>query len=427
MVVALCITVFVWNTTLLLHRECAAELSMSRHLPIRSSGIMPVQDTQELALLRADRDQALARLNEVAHDKDLALAALRADLDEAESKMKELEGRASRITSRPPSAPGYRPSEALVPVLVICHNRPEYLDEALQSIITTRQDATQFPIIVSQDGTHDGVWQLLEKKYADEVVAVQFQARHEVTMAKKGENLSYYYIAQHYFYALRTVFNKMSFNSVIILEDDLRISPDFFEYFTALLPLLHDPDENIYCISAWNDNGKSSHVHDPAALRRSDFFPGLGWMLTRELWMEFEPKWPEGYWDDWVRDPAQRKGRHCIFPEISRTYTYGAKGSSGGQFFNEHLQHIALNDRPQKFTDMDLSYLNLENWDAHLQQMLDEAPPDRVHSYTNHASYQKLARQFSLMSDEKAGIIRSSYNGIVWFWRDGDYEWIVPQ
>ena len=56
-----------------------------------------------------------------------------------------------------------------------------------------------------------------------------------------------------------------------------------------------------------------------AALRRSDFFPGLGWMLTRELWMEFEPKWPEGYWDDWVRDPAQRKGRVCITLRTNKT------------------------------------------------------------------------------------------------------------
>lgn len=27
-------------------------------------------------------------------------------------------------------------------------------------------------------------------------------------------------------------------------------------------------------------------------LHRSDFFPGLGWMLTRDLWLELEPKWP---------------------------------------------------------------------------------------------------------------------------------------
>ena len=33
--------------------------------------------------------------------------------------------------------------------------------------------------------------------------------------------------------------------------------------------------------SAWNDNGIKSLVKDPRALYRSDFFPGLGWMLSR--------------------------------------------------------------------------------------------------------------------------------------------------
>ena len=30
-------------------------------------------------------------------------------------------------------------------------------------------------------------------------------------------------------------------------------------------------------------------------LYRTDFFSGLGWMLTRDLWLELEPKWPIGF------------------------------------------------------------------------------------------------------------------------------------
>lgn len=48
-------------------------------------------------------------------------------------------------------------------------------------------------------------------------------------------------------------------------------------------------------------------------------FSGLGWMLTSKLWDELKVKWPETFWDDWMRDPAQRQGRACIRPEISRT------------------------------------------------------------------------------------------------------------
>lgn len=30
-------------------------------------------------------------------------------------------------------------------------------------------------------------------------------------------------------------------------------------------------------------------------LYRSDFFPGLGWMLSRSTWDELSPKWPKAY------------------------------------------------------------------------------------------------------------------------------------
>jgi hypothetical protein len=33
----------------------------------------------------------------------------------------------------------------------------------------------------------------------------------------------------------------------------------------------------------------------PEELYRSDFFPGLGWMLTKSFWEELEPKWPHAY------------------------------------------------------------------------------------------------------------------------------------
>lgn len=76
-------------------------------------------------------------------------------------------------------------------------------------------------------------------------------------------------------------------------------------------------------VSSWNDNGQKQFVNDPSlyydtllsnflsylqgtllillcwrsaeALYRSDFFPGLGWMLTKSTWIELSPKWPKAY------------------------------------------------------------------------------------------------------------------------------------
>ena len=85
-------------------------------------------------------------------------------------------------------------------------------------------------------------------------------------------------------------------------------------YFTATAPLL-EKDRTLLAVSAFNDNGQAAYRGDPVALHRSDFFPGLGWLMTRSLWTELGPKWPNemGFWDDWLREPPQRQGcaRHA--------------------------------------------------------------------------------------------------------------------
>ena len=43
-------------------------------------------------------------------------------------------------------------------------------------------------------------------------------------------------------------------------------------------------------MSAWNDNGQKGKVLDAEKLYRSDFFPGLGWMMTSDMWAELGPK-----------------------------------------------------------------------------------------------------------------------------------------
>lgn len=87
--------------------------------------------------------------------------------------------------------------------------------------------------------------------------------------------------------------------SIVVLElsfffsDDLDLAPDFFEYFLGTYPILKR-DPTLWCVSAWNDNGKVGLVDEnaPDLVYRTDFFPGLGWMLTKSIWAELAPKWP---------------------------------------------------------------------------------------------------------------------------------------
>ena len=53
-----------------------------------------------------------------------------------------------------------------------------------------------------------------------------------------------------------------------------------------------------------------------------------GHSTSSELTVPCPPPLRRRYWDDWMREPAQRLERACIRPEVSRTRTFGKKGVS---------------------------------------------------------------------------------------------------
>ncbi|VDM94761.1 unnamed protein product, partial [Onchocerca ochengi] len=249
-----------------------------------------------------------------------------------------------------------------IPVLVFVCNRPKAINNLLEKLLRYRPSAEKFPIIVSQDCDDPSVEKVI-KNFGTEVIYIKHlssQRAHVTVIPEHKRYITYYQIARHYKLGLSHVFDKLNHSSVIITEDDLDIAPDFFEYFSATRPLL-DADKTLYCVSAWNDNGKTYLIDrkQPELLYRSDFFPGLGWMMTKELWNELGPIWPNGFWDDWIRNNTIRKNRACIRPEISRTgmTLEGKKGASRGLFFTQHLTNIVINDVFVNFTKFNLHYL----------------------------------------------------------------------
>jgi alpha-1,3-mannosyl-glycoprotein beta-1,2-N-acetylglucosaminyltransferase len=262
---------------------------------------------------------------------------------------------------------------------------------------------------------------------------------------KPQEPDSYYHISMHYKFVFQNIFDKLMYDAVIILEDDMNISPDFFSYFKKLYYLLKK-DPTVFCISAWNDNGRVDYVKDPIALYRSEFFPGLGWMLLRSLWNELKVKWPAGFWDDWLREPEQRKGRVCIRPEVSRTFTFGKQGSSNGQFYDQYLKNIKLNDVNVDWDSQSLDYLQKEFFDQFFQNMIQNATKvnskkeiDNILSsnnqeylsfiifYDNPNNFVEIANSFQIMNDFKSGIPRTSYKRTVWFYYQSKRIILAPK
>ena len=124
-------------------------------------------------------------------------------------------------------------------------------------------------------------------------------------------------IAKHYKFSLSAVFDKFPLApAIIIVEDDLLFSPDFYEYLVATAPVL-ETDPTTFVVSAWNDNGFKGRVSNTQTLKRTEFFPGLGWLLPRALYKEeLEHRWPSEHWDHWLRSEEVHGTRDIVYPEV---------------------------------------------------------------------------------------------------------------
>ncbi|KAM4630456.1 alpha-1,3-mannosyl-glycoprotein 2-beta-N-acetylglucosaminyltransferase b [Polymixia lowei] len=291
--------------------------------------------------------------------------------------------------------------QVVIPILVIACDRVT-VKRSLDRLIQYRPSAELYPIIVSQDCGHAETARVIGS-YGDQVTHISQPDLSDIRVRPEHRKFQgYYKIARHYRWALNQVFNTFSQSTVVIVEDDL----------------------------------------EAELLYRTDFFPGLGWMLLKEMWDELEPKWPSAFWDDWMRQPEQRKDRSCIRPEISRTITFGRKGVSLGQFFDQYLRYIKLNTEFVPFTKQDLSYLIKEKYDEgfikeaygapqvkieDLQQggSLKGTGPYRV-QYSSRDSFKVMARNLGVMDDLKSGVPRTGYRGIVSFLSRGRRVFLAP-
>ncbi|KAJ0170294.1 hypothetical protein K1T71_014222 [Dendrolimus kikuchii] len=332
----------------------------------------------------------------------------------------------------------------VLPVLVIACDRVT-VKRCLDNLVKLRPSKETFPIIVSQDCGHQPTYEVI-KKFTDidpTITVVKQPDLSEIPLPSSKIKLKgYYKIARHFKFALNHVLVTLGHEAVIIVEDDLDIAHDFFEYFLGTYPLLHK-DPSLWCISAWNDNGKKNviDVSRPELLYRTDFFPGLGWLLRKDTWLDLEKKWPPAFFDDWLRNPENVNGRACIRPEISRTYSFGKIGVSNGLFFDNHLRNILLNMDYVEFTKANLTYLLKDHYDEALTSLVYSLPertaeavisggsgeksPVRV-PYSNAKSYQRAAKRLGLMDDFRSGVPRTAYRGIVTCFVRGRRVYLAP-
>jgi len=335
--------------------------------------------------------------------------------------------------------------KGLIPIVVICFNRANFLRRTLTSLSTNIAKmsggrADNFPIYISRQGDHPGVGQVIEE-FASMIHGINRYNFIDNGARKKGfegsQWLSYYKISQHYQSALKWLFQTQGMPRALVLEDDLEIAVDFFEYFSSLAPI-YDEDPTVFCVSAWNDNGMTKVVKDNRNILRTDVFPGLGWMINRRIWDELSVKWPLAFWDDWMREKEQPRGRSCIMPEVNRVYTFGDRGNSvDNTFWRLYLAPIRLNDEEVDFANIDISYIKMPNYQRHIADQVRAATKIsvneiqssqasvRVVTYSNQMEFRSAANVLGIQPDFKNGNPRASFGHINLAYASGRKTFIV--
>jgi len=282
--------------------------------------------------------------------------------------------------SRSNLSPQHHKSNARIPILLLTCNRPSQLRSTLESLLQVRK-VERDNIIISQDGAMQEIADIA-KDYGLKLM----QNKRDIHLRGGAAHDGASRIAQHYKYSLSAVFNdEHRYDAVVIVEDDLLLSPDFYEYLLAVYPILLS-DPSAFIVSAWSDNGFKANVNnnDSFALRRTDYFPGLGWLLTRSLYQkELEPNWPESHWDHWLRSPEVSRQRAIVYPHVPRSFHNGVRGTFMTlETHNKYFRDIAYNLDPAVSWDRRVGLLQTDN-----------VPPDALYLVAHSLAYDYRLQQ----------------------------------
>ena len=295
-------------------------------------------------------------------------------LQEYHERISKLNNKVSKSVSSSNSISQFIKNGGRIPVVLLTCNRAQLLDGTLHSILQV-DGISRENLILMQDGKLESI-QRMAKKYRVEIY------QNDLPQRKRGGNDGAARIATHYKWSLSKAFElRPDAPCIIIIEDDLLFSPDFYRYFEYNAALLEE-DPSLMAISSWNDNGFKGKVNDKYMIQRTEYFPGLGWLLTRKLYKdELEEKWPSSHWDHWLRSASTHKGREIAYPQVPRTFHNGILGTfmdinTHNKYFRDidyNRKEVIWNDNLAQFkNEPTYRYASASVYDARLTYLISQ-------------------------------------------------------
>lgn len=345
-----------------------------------------VCDRSDLGCTMRSGSELRASTTETAYVKrcpELALSLTKSDDDCSEAPV-------GKLNVNAPVQPELLSGAAIV---IIAHNRAVELRKCLRSLLTLK-DISLFHLYVSVDITDKASMMeaivVEESKHSNTKVEVWFVPERPVPLNASIQLRTWFSdyntakIAWHYWNAFEKVFTTLKHEYAILVEEDLVFSPDFVSFFRSTAGLLQS-DSSVWCVSAWNDNSLPGVSEDRCRLKRTSYFPGLGFLLPRVAWTTLRTWWtqsPTMGWDYWMRVAFRRAGKECIIPEVSRTRHIAEQGSSvSNAKMVEYFKQMTFSEIPTTCEVQgpchqfgDVSYLIKDRYEATLRATITQAP-----------------------------------------------------
>lgn len=305
--------------------------------------------------------------------------------------------------------------EGCYPILIPVCDRPDYLRRVLDALCKSI-GIEETVLVFTQDERNPEV-----KRLIDEVPLRKIHFEHTqpffAFFARIGLITRIHCTASNIFFVIDSVMRHARVDGVIVLEDDLVPSVNFYRYFQWCFDnvLLHpERKRDVLSCGAYNVHSKGqipfSERH--SLFRIAHYFNPWGWAISRERWEEIRSEWSFTSWDGNMEHKIMpRHGYVNYYPYLSHIDYIGSHGvnmsrSEDCEYFRTQLEPtpIPFDDaEPTISDDLPLEYQKaMERY----QRVLDPEHPsewdqklipvlwDRVKSHMTDDRIRTLKRIF---------------------------------
>lgn len=226
-------------------------------------------------------------------------------------------------------------------IVIVAFNRPKALDRLLKSIEGSKYDLMDIPLVISIDGgTSDEVVKIandFEWKFGEKELIT-----HEKNLGLREHILQCGDLTE-------------KFGSIIMLEEDCFVSPNFYYYGKHALDF-YECDENVSGIAlySYSFNEGAQMPFNPFNDGKDVYFMQVpsswGQAWTKKQWMAFKKyyneapnilhgdrlpvnvkRWPESSWKKYFFKFVIDKNKFIVYPKISLTTNFGDIGTHYGK------------------------------------------------------------------------------------------------